>query len=130
MQSKEPTVVLAAEESDADLWSIQPFIQQCGISVVSLFSGDELLTGLEEHSIEPTVVLLSATCTNGRVSDTISRIKEMDHDIPVVIATNKNDCELEREVRCAGIFYYLTLPAERDEIEQVILSALRAGKRH
>lgn len=130
MQSDKATIVLAAEKTETDLWAIESFVQQYGVPVIPLFSGDELLAGMRDQSIQPTVVLLSATCTEGPVSDTISRIKEMDDSIPVVVAVRQSSLELERETRRAGIFYYLMLPAERDEIEKVVLSALRAAGIH
>ena len=105
-------------------------INQYGIPVIPLFSAEDLLAGMQDHSVHPAVVLLSANCANGRVSDTICRIKEMDENIPVVVPVTQSSLELERETRQAGIFYYLTLPAEREEIEKVVLSALQAGDRH
>jgi len=130
MQRDKGIIAFAAEKTETDLWAIEPVIQQCGVRVIPLSSADELLAGMHDQSIRPTVVLLSATCANGRVSDTISRIKEVYGNIPVVVVVRQNSFELERETRRAGIFYYLTLPAERNEIEKVVLSALRARERH
>jgi len=130
MHSDKGTIAFAAEKTDTDLWAIESFIHQYGVPVIPLFSGDELLAAMQDRSIQPTVVLLSATCTEGPVSDTISGIKEVDHNIPVVVVVRHSSLELERETRRAGIFYYLMLPAERDEIEKVVLAALRAAGVH
>ena len=130
MQNDKETIVFAAEKTDTDLWAIESLIQQYGVPVIPLSSADTLLAGMQDHSIQPKVVLLSATCTEGPVSDTISRIREMDDSIPVVVVVKKSSLELERETRRAGIFYYLMLPAGRDEIEKVVLSALRAAGVH
>jgi len=127
MGNDKGTIALVAEETETDLWAIESFIQRYGVSVITLSSGDKLLDGMSNQSIQPTVVLLSARCANGHVSDTISRIKDVDDSMPVVVAVKENSLELEREMRTRGIFYYLILPAGYDEIEKVILSALRAA---
>lgn len=129
-QNDKGAIALAAAKTETDLWAIESLIEQYDIPVIPLFSGDELLAGMRDQSIQPAVVLLSATCTEGPVSETIFRIKEMDDGIPVVVAVRQSSLEMERETRRAGIFYYLMLPAERDEIEKVVLSALRAAGAH
>ena len=127
MRNDKGTIALVAEETETDLWAIKSLIQRYGVSVITLSSGDKLLEGMRNQSIQPAVVLLSARCANGHVSDTISRIKDVDDSMPVVVAVKENSLELEREMRRRGIFYYLILPAGHDEIEKVVLSALRAA---
>ena len=99
------------------------------IQVLAVFSEGDLFEGLRAGSLDPSVIMLSATFTERPVPETISQIKELKEDIPVVVVTANSTAELERGVRRVGIFYYMTLPARRDEIQQVTLSALRAAER-
>jgi len=122
-------VVLAAKESENVFWNIEPYVHIPGIQIEAFFSEDELLESLGARLLRPAVVMLSAAFTEQPVSEAISQIKKRDEHLPVVVVAADTTEELERDVRCAGIFYYLTLPAHRDEVEQVTLWALRAGGR-
>ena len=52
----------------------------------------------------------------------LSKIKNIASDLPIIVAASSTDWELEKVVRRVGIFYYLLEPYEREEF----LSAIRA----
>jgi DNA-binding NtrC family response regulator len=52
----------------------------------------------------------------------LSKIKNIASDLPIIVAASMTDWELEKVVRRVGIFYYLLEPYEREEF----LSAIRA----
>ena len=126
------TIVLAAKKSDRDFQQIQLFLQEYGIRAIPLFSYDQLsevLDCLQDCSLLPSAIVLGVTSTREPVVELVSRIKKMDKSIAVVIATANGSREFECRVRCAGIFYYMTLPAGREEVQKVALSALRTHRR-
>lgn len=129
MGREKSLVVLAGEQSDKKLWDIQPLVQGCGVAVIAVSSAEDLLEGMRTKSLRPSVIMLSPTLNGGNVSETIAQIRELDESAPVVIVASNSTRNIEREARCAGIFYYMTLPTRRDEVEQVTLWALRAGRR-
>ncbi len=130
VQTDTKLVVLAAKESEDAFWSIEPFVHVTGVQVRAVFWDGNLFEGLSAGSLRSSVIMLSSAFTEQPVSETISQIKELDGDVPVVVVvTTDSTSELEREARCAGIFYYMTLPVRRDEIEQVTLWTLQAGRR-
>ena len=124
VQTDTKLVVLAAKQSEDAFWSIEPFVHVTGAQVAAMFSEDDLFEWVRAGSLRSSVIMLSSAFAEQPVSETISRIKELDGDVPVVVVTADSTPELEREARCAEIFHYMTLPVRRDEIEQVTLWAL------
>jgi DNA-binding NtrC family response regulator len=129
VQTDTKLVVLAAKESEDAFWSIEPFVHVAAVQVRAVFWDGDLFEGLSAGSLRSSVIMLSSAFAEQPVSETISQIKELDGEVPVVVVTADSTPELEREARCAGIFYHMTLPVRRDEIEQVTLWALQAGRR-
>lgn len=57
------------------------------------------------------------------VTDTVSIIRKIDAETPVIVMTDENSLETEREIRNAGIFYLLIKPIDNQELLGVLKAA-------
>jgi DNA-binding NtrC family response regulator len=128
MNEEKRVAVLAGDEADNEFWRIQPFVQACGVRVECFISENILLEWLRKSPVQPSMIALSATLTRRSFVETISRVKALAEGTPVVAAVANATHELERDVRRAGIFYYMVLPTAPELVAEVVLSALKASK--
>ena len=123
-------VVLAAEPSERDLCRIiRLSIEECGPRVERVSSEEGLIDLLDTHASGISAIILSATLGGQPVSKTILRAQQADTMIPIIVVAAVGGAEQEVEARRAGIFYYMTLPADWHELQQVTLWALTARSR-
>src|SRR3989339_1651673 len=54
------------------------------------------------------------------VTDTVSILRKIDADTPVIVMTDEISLETEREIRNAGIFYLLIKPVDNQELLGVL----------
>ena len=64
-----------------------------------------------------------ATQNSLNVTDTVSIIRKIDAETPVIVMTDENSLETEREIRNAGIFYLLIKPVDNQELLGVLKAA-------
>lgn len=57
------------------------------------------------------------------VTDTVSIIRKIDAETPIIVMTDDNSLETEREIRNAGIFYLLIKPVDNQELLGVLKAA-------
>ena len=125
MRRKPRLAILAARPGDSEFRQLEPLVKKCGVMVMTILSEFLLFEVLPRESLRPSVIIASSTFPDEALPQTIRRIKQIDGTIPLVVATAENADEMERQVRCAGIFYFMMLPAHSEEVQQVTLSALR-----
>ena len=124
-QAGEKSVIMAAQESDTDFWALKSMVDECSDTSIHVYEENELYGLLDGNMQGRSAVILSTEFADGRISETIGRIRELDERVPVVAVTSHNSRELERHVRQAGIFYYMVLPATQETVRQVVLSATK-----
>jgi DNA-binding NtrC family response regulator len=68
--------------------------------------------------------------TAGEIStkELVHIIKMLDPDLPIIVAAEKESLEVEKEIRLAGIFYYMVKPFNQDEILSILHELLTKSK--
>lgn len=93
--------------------------------VITASDGQQALDLFEKE--KPNLILLDIKMEGMDGVEVLTRIREMNKDVTVVMVTGKEPEEDESCKRCKelGITDYIHKPLELDELERVVMSALR-----
>jgi DNA-binding NtrC family response regulator len=74
-----------------------------------------------------TVIVFVMEGPNDRELSLLREIKAQDDlDRPIIIITDHNSLEIEREIAAIGVFYHLLSPYEQNDLDDLIAAALRS----
>jgi CheY-like chemotaxis protein len=95
------------------------------IEVDTAANGKEALEKVEKA--KPELILLDIKMEGMDGIETLERVKQIDQNIKVIMVTGKKEDEDEAFTRCknAGAFDYIHKPLVLDELERVVMNALR-----
>jgi len=57
--------------------------------------------------------------------ETISLLKRLNPNLPIIVITGNTSLGTEKKARTAGIFYYFTKPFDMEEMKKVVKSAIK-----
>ncbi len=116
--------ILIIEDNEDLVFSLTKVLQNEDYQVVSASSGEKGLEILQKDLIDLILLDLNLPKMNGL--DTLTRIKENDPDMAVLMMTASTDIQPAIEALKKGAFEYLMKPFELDELKVVVKHALES----
>ncbi|MBU0549228.1 MAG: response regulator, partial [Candidatus Omnitrophica bacterium] len=111
--------ILIVDDDPAVSSLISDFLAKKGFSVISASSGEE---GLEKFKKEkPILILLDMKLPGMDGIMTLSRIREVDKNIGVIMITGVKDQEVFEEAKKLGAYEYIVKPFDLDYLETCVL---------
>ena len=111
---------LVVDNSLSSTRAIRRALEQSGWRGVIVTTGEAAVEKFEAQEFRLVILDLSMSVTNG--SDTFQRIRDLDPDVPVVIATGEQDLSLMSRALQVGTFAVIRKPVTADGIRQVLTS--------
>ncbi|MGO9613344.1 MAG: sigma-54-dependent transcriptional regulator [Dissulfurispiraceae bacterium] len=117
-------VIMVVDDEKGIQESLSGIFEDEGYSVLSVSSGEEALKLFPEQT--PDVVFLDVWLPEMDGIETLSRLKEMDPEIPVIMISGHGNVELAVKATRQGAYDFLEKPLS---LEKVVLAAKRALER-
>lgn len=119
---KEKVNILVAED-EADLREIlKVTLEQQGYRVILASDGDEAIQKMEEKSLQMALIDIKMPGVNGK--ELVSRIKQTNPRLPIVIITGSPDFKEEMSLK-KQVCKYIYKPFRLDKLMGVVKEALR-----
>lgn len=119
---------LVVEDESVVLRGVKLVLERSGMKVVSSTDGGEGLELFQKHGSAIDVVLLDLDMPVMNGADLLSRIREIDRRVPVVITTGHVTEERELALRNAGASGFLHKPYDASGLRQAVSAALFARR--
>lgn len=117
--------VLIVDDERHVIEGLKYAINWAEIGITKIIDASEGTIGWEKFLEErPDVVITDVHMQPMNGIELVSRIREIDKDVPVIIFSGYNDFEYACEAITFGVVRYLLKPSVPEEIEQVIVEAL------
>ncbi len=119
-----PKLLIVDDEIDVREFAAN-FFRKRKIDCITASSGEETLGILQKEKVD--LVLLDIKMAGIDGLETLRRIKELDKNIRVIMVTGRKPEEGESLENCRklGALDYIHKPLELDELEQIVMKALR-----
>ena len=119
--NKEKVNILVAED-EADLRDIlKVTLKQEGYRVILVSDGDEAIRKIEKKSFQMALIDLKMPGVNGK--ELVSKIKQINPRVPIVIVTGSPDFKEEVSLR-KQVYEYIYKPFRLNELVRVVKEAL------
>lgn len=123
-----PTILIVDDEPDM-LMMLSFVLGRDGFTITTVKSGEEALDLVDAQSFDIVLTDLKMPGINGH--ETLRRLKELDPDLQVVVATGYATDETAEECRAQGAFDLIHKPFDVVELRAVLSRALDArAQRH
>jgi DNA-binding NtrC family response regulator len=120
-----PATVLVVDDESLVRWSLSERLKQDGHRVVEAGTGRE---ALERAAEGVDVVLLDYKLPDSDGLTLLQKMKERDHDLPVILLTAHSSVELAVEAMKRGAYHYANKPFNLDEVALLIEKALETTR--
>jgi two-component system, NtrC family, response regulator AtoC len=117
-----PANILVIEDNEDLSFTISKVLQKEGYRVFAAKSGEEGLPMLRKELVDLILLDLKLPKMNG--IEVLSRVKEMDSDLAVIMMTASTDVKPAIEAMKTGALDYLMKPFELEELKLVVKKAL------
>jgi two-component system, NtrC family, response regulator AtoC len=117
-----PANILVIEDNEDLSFTISKVLQKEGYKVFTAKSGEEGLPTLRKELVDLILLDLKLPKMNG--IDVLSKVKEMDADLAVIMMTASTDVKPAIEAMKMGALDYLMKPFELEELKLVVRKAL------
>ena len=119
-----PKLLIVDDENDVREFAAS-FFRKRKIEVFTASNGLEALGLFEKQKAD--LVLLDINMSGMDGFETLQRLKELDKDCRVIMVTGRKPDEDESLARCQqlGAMDYIHKPLQLDELEKIVLSALK-----
>ncbi|MBI4737706.1 MAG: response regulator [candidate division NC10 bacterium] len=108
-------VLVVDDEPDA-VELLQEFLTAKGYDVITASDGEEALRQVKEH--RPHLILLDVRMPRLNGMEVLKRVREIDHEVGVIMVTAVNEEETGREALKMGAFDYITKPLDLQYLER------------
>ena len=119
MMNKE--VILIVDDEEGIRESLSGIFEDEGYEVVTAASGEEALDIIKEHM--PYIILLDVWLPGMDGLETLSKVKEIDNDIPVIVISGHGNIEVAVKAIRLGAYDFLEKPLS---LEKVLIVTKRA----
>ena len=119
--------ILIVEDDNEINHMLTELLQKNGYTTQSAYSGTEALLYLEKK--EPLAVILDLMLPGIAGEELLSEIKTIDSEIPVIVASAKEDVHTRVELLRAGADDYIVKPFDTEELLARLEVALRRNNR-
>lgn len=116
--------VLIVDDEEGIRETLSGILEDEGYNVISVSSGEDALLSVKEHF--PDIIFLDVWLPEMDGLETLSRLKEMKLDVPVVMVSGHGNIELAVKATRLGAYDFLEKPLS---LEKVLIVAKRALER-
>ena len=121
IEKKKVNILVAEDEADLrDILKVT--LEQEGYRVILVSDGDEAIRKIEKKSFQVALIDLKMPGVNGK--ELVSKIKQINPRVPIVIVTGSPDFKEEVSLR-KQVYEYIYKPFRLNELVRVIKEALR-----
>jgi DNA-binding response OmpR family regulator len=117
-----PRVLVVDDEADA-VELLQEFLRDKGYEVLAASDGEEALRKVKAE--RPHVILLDIRMPKMDGLEVLRRVREIDHEVGVIMVTAINEEETGRQALQLGAFDYITKPLDFTYLERVLWTKLQ-----
>jgi CheY-like chemotaxis protein len=110
-----PRVLVVDDEPDA-VYLLREFLEAKGYEVLTASDGEEALQKVKEE--RPHVILLDVRMPGMNGLEVLKRVREIDHEVGVIMVTAVNEEETGRQALQLGAFDYITKPLDFTYLER------------
>ena len=110
-------ILVVDDEPDA-VELLQEFLTAKGYDVIIACDGEEALRQVKEH--RPHLILLDVRMPKLNGMEVLKRVREIDHEVGVIMVTAVNEEETGREALKLGAFDYITKPLDLPYLERAL----------
>lgn len=114
--------ILVVDDEDAIREVVATMLEAKGYECVTATNGQEALALL--HARSPDLVLSDVVMPEMGGMELLGRVRESDHDVPVVMVTAMHDISIALEAIRRGAYDYILKPFERDQLYHAVHRAL------
>ena len=108
-------ILVVDDEPDA-VELLQECLTAKGYDVIIACDGEEALRQVKEH--RPHLILLDVRMPKLNGMEVLKRVREIDHEVGVIMVTAVNEEETGREALKMGAFDYITKPLDLQYLER------------
>ena len=119
-----PGTLLIVDDDDKVQQLLKRFFESRGLRVVIASSGEEALMAMKQ---KPLAVLLDVNMTGMDGLMTLKKIKAIQPDLPVIMASGVGEEPTVREALEAGAYDYVMKPFNLEYLETVVLTKILLG---
>ncbi len=118
-------VILVVEDEEAVVELLRDYLTEQGYDVdIAMNGGDALMLASLRR---PDAVLLDVNLPDSSGAEVLSRLREQDPSLAVVMLSGGDDAELARPLLKAGAFDYVRKPFRFDRLDETIRLAVAVG---
>jgi DNA-binding response OmpR family regulator len=110
-----PRVLVVDDEPDA-VELLQEFLTAKGYAVLTASNGEDALRKLKEE--RPHLILLDIRMPKMNGIEVLRRVREIDHEVGVIMVTAVHEEETGRQALKLGAFDYITKPLDFQYLER------------
>ncbi len=126
MVSRRKPLVLVVDDENDIRSSLRMILEYEGYALSEASSGEEALQRLEKE--RPDAVVLDVKMPRMDGLEILSRIKESDRTLPVVVISGHGTIATAVEATRLGAFDFMEKPLERDRVLLVVRNAIESGR--
>ena len=108
--------VLVVDDEPVAVELLHAFLADKGLDVITACDGEEALRQVKEH--RPHLILLDVRMPKLNGMEVLKRVREIDHEVGVIMVTAVNEEETGREALKMGAFDYITKPLDLQYLER------------
>jgi DNA-binding response OmpR family regulator len=108
--------VLVVDDEPVAVELLHAFLADKGLEVLTASDGEEALRQVKEH--RPHLILLDVRMPKLNGMEVLKRVREIDHEVGVIMVTAVNEEETGREALKMGAFDYITKPLDLQYLER------------
>ena len=108
--------VLVVDDEPVAVELLHAFLADKGLEVLTASDGEEALRQVKEH--RPHLILLDVRMPKLNGLEVLKRVREIDHEVGVIMVTAVNEEETGREALKLGAFDYITKPLDLPYLER------------
>jgi DNA-binding response OmpR family regulator len=108
--------VLVVDDEPVAVELLHAFLADKGLEVLTASDGEEALRQVKEH--RPHLILLDVRMPKLNGLEVLKRVREIDHEVGVIMVTAVNEEETGREALKMGAFDYITKPLDLQYLER------------
>jgi DNA-binding response OmpR family regulator len=110
-----PRVLVVDDEPDA-VELLQEFLTAKGYEVLAASNGEDAVRTVKEE--RPHLILLDVRMPKMNGLEVLKQVREIDHEVGVIMVTAVNEEETGREALKLGAFDYITKPLDFNYLER------------
>jgi len=108
--------VLVVDDEPVAVELLHAFLADKGLDVITACDGEEALRQVKDH--RPHLILLDVRMPKLNGMEVLKRVREIDHEVGVIMVTAVNEEETGREALKMGAFDYITKPLDLQYLER------------